>query len=472
MSFPSTDAITIRQMRYDGLWHWRVPDVIAWLPIILQMSVLLFFIGILDLLWPLQHVLASIVTAAVGLVVFGALFMAIAPVIQTVRAFHHFNKGADPDIYVALCPYRSPFSWVILRLVMFIDPVLSWQQRIWTSWGDFDIFFHEKSKREIRGAPTHNAKGLARAVTWAMNNLSPELNQDILQDIYHSFSFVDSRTSCAVLSDWAEMTGEIKNVAATFEDARRSGMRQAQYDLLLERLLRKCSPVLDNRRLPLELQVRCLNTFGEHEEMAEIYTEAANTCNYLCREAQGNDRPIGPTVFDSFAECVYRTADRVNLKVDALLFQVLMALLKFHNRLCRQPFTGNHVGSVLAHTIRQIPVTEDNADLCYAVLDRFKQMTDEFFLPGMDSPRTPPGLDPDSMAMLLRQLDLHAMKKWETDIRKFIGNDVSVTDGLHSFMNSFIPILEGRGLVREAGEIKSQLGACRDNQPYTYVDPI
>jgi len=166
---------------------------------------------------------------------------------------------------------------------------------------------------------------------------------------------------------------------------------------------------------------------------------------------------------------VYRTADQVYLKADALLFQVLMVLLKFHNRLCRQPFTSNHVGSILVHVIRYIPVTEDNAYLCYAILGQFKQTIDEIFLPGSNSPRTPPSL---TMVMLLRQLDLHAMKEWEADIWKFTGNDVSVTDGLFLLMENFIPILEGHGMVHEADEIKSQLGAYRENQPYTYVFPL
>jgi hypothetical protein len=276
-------------MRHDGLFHWKVPDVIAWLPIILQNSVLLFFVGILDLLWSVHEVVAAVITVVVGLVALGIFFTTIAPVIQTIRYFHHFNKQPDPNTYVAPCPYRSPVSWVLLSLLMYIDPVFVWQRHKRTSWAEFDIFFHERSKQDIQGTTTYNAKGIARALAWVMNRLSPELNEDIPRDVYHSLSSgIDKSTSGTVLLDWAEITGETKKVAASLEEARRSGMYQAQYDLLLERLLRKCSPVQANRELLLELQVRCLNTFGDKEEMVEMYAEAASNCHYYCKEAQGN----------------------------------------------------------------------------------------------------------------------------------------------------------------------------------------
>ena len=289
MSFSPADAITIRQMRYDGLWRWKVPTVIAWLPIILQTSVLLFFAGILDLLWSLHEVVAAVITAAVGLVALGIFFTTVAPVIQTIRFFHHFDKQPDPSTYVAPCAYRSPVSWVLLRILMYIDPVLFWQRHKRMSWGEFDIFFHEKSKQNIHGQRTYNPKGLARAIRWLMNKLSPELNQDIPRDVYHSLhSSIDRSVAGSVLSEWVTLTEEAKNTKATSDDAFRLGMHQARYDLLLERLLRRCSPIKDNRGVLLELQVRCLNTFEDKEAMVEVYAEAASNCHFHCKENQGN----------------------------------------------------------------------------------------------------------------------------------------------------------------------------------------
>ena len=59
----SRESIRIRQYRYEGLRKWHVPEVIMCLPILLQASLVLFFIGLLDLLWTLHPVVATVTTA-------------------------------------------------------------------------------------------------------------------------------------------------------------------------------------------------------------------------------------------------------------------------------------------------------------------------------------------------------------------------------------------------------------------------
>ncbi|KAF8907263.1 hypothetical protein CPB84DRAFT_1744647 [Gymnopilus junonius] len=44
------DAISLRQLRYEGLIAWKVPDILMSLPILLYASLILFFIGLIDLL--------------------------------------------------------------------------------------------------------------------------------------------------------------------------------------------------------------------------------------------------------------------------------------------------------------------------------------------------------------------------------------------------------------------------------------
>ncbi|KAM6495123.1 hypothetical protein JOM56_009746 [Amanita muscaria] len=146
----AVDYITIRQMRYDGLLNW--PAIAHWLPIILQTSVLLFFAGVLDLLWSVHDTVAAVITAIVGLVTVAIFFTTAAPVVQTIIHFHHFRKaGHDPQAYVAPCPYRSPLSWIVLRGVMMLYPVLYKQWFLRSSWAEFDIFSYEKSMRPSRG---------------------------------------------------------------------------------------------------------------------------------------------------------------------------------------------------------------------------------------------------------------------------------------------------------------------------------
>ena len=50
-ALPHKDAVALRQMRYEGLIQWHVPGILSILPLLLQLSLVLFFIGLLDLLW-------------------------------------------------------------------------------------------------------------------------------------------------------------------------------------------------------------------------------------------------------------------------------------------------------------------------------------------------------------------------------------------------------------------------------------
>ncbi|KAI1793333.1 hypothetical protein LXA43DRAFT_885787, partial [Ganoderma leucocontextum] len=60
-----------RVRQYESLVKWRVVEIVAFLPIIPQISLLLFLAGLLILLWTL-HALARIATRFGGLVVFTA----------------------------------------------------------------------------------------------------------------------------------------------------------------------------------------------------------------------------------------------------------------------------------------------------------------------------------------------------------------------------------------------------------------
>ncbi|KAI0705357.1 hypothetical protein C8Q76DRAFT_696881 [Earliella scabrosa] len=90
----SRESIRIRQYRYEGLRSWYVPEIILCLPILLQAALALFFVGLLDLLWTLHPIVATVVTAIVAV---SMLFAATTSLL--------------PPLY-ADCPYKSPQSWV------------------------------------------------------------------------------------------------------------------------------------------------------------------------------------------------------------------------------------------------------------------------------------------------------------------------------------------------------------------------
>ncbi|KAF8650332.1 hypothetical protein AX16_005294 [Volvariella volvacea WC 439] len=104
------EALLLRQHRYVGLTGWKVPQIISVLPVLLQLSVLLFFVGLYHFLWELDHIVAAAimpVMCIVTLVLFGT---ALAPIVQRT-----FNDGSVlPRVQ---CPYISPQAWLCYLMV-------------------------------------------------------------------------------------------------------------------------------------------------------------------------------------------------------------------------------------------------------------------------------------------------------------------------------------------------------------------
>ena len=90
--------VRFRQYRYDGLIAWRVPEIMALLPILLEFSLLLFLVGLVDFLFQLHHTVAAIATCLVATVLFFYIITTIAPT------------------FSAPCPYKSPQAWLVVRL--------------------------------------------------------------------------------------------------------------------------------------------------------------------------------------------------------------------------------------------------------------------------------------------------------------------------------------------------------------------
>lgn len=81
-----------REFRYQGLVHWKLSGMVAILPILIQLSLLLFFIGLALFLYHIDSLSSAIVVAALGI---GFLFYAITTTISVV---------------VTSSPFRSPLS--------------------------------------------------------------------------------------------------------------------------------------------------------------------------------------------------------------------------------------------------------------------------------------------------------------------------------------------------------------------------
>jgi hypothetical protein len=95
-SFPR-EAARIRQFRYTGLIRWHIPGVIAFLPVLLQLSLALFFVGMLDLLWQLDSIVAGVITVFVSMTL---AFLVVTTILPTV------SRGS---------PHRSPQALAVYQ---------------------------------------------------------------------------------------------------------------------------------------------------------------------------------------------------------------------------------------------------------------------------------------------------------------------------------------------------------------------
>jgi hypothetical protein len=89
---------TLRQLRFEGLTEWRIPQIITYLPTQLILAVFLFLVGLLCLLWELHVAVAIPTTIMVGL---STAYLLVTSVV--------------PTVYPA-CGYKSAQAWLVHRI--------------------------------------------------------------------------------------------------------------------------------------------------------------------------------------------------------------------------------------------------------------------------------------------------------------------------------------------------------------------
>ncbi|KAF9046205.1 hypothetical protein BJ165DRAFT_1345425, partial [Panaeolus papilionaceus] len=95
------ERISLRHTRYESLMHWKVPQIISALPLVLQASLIIFFAGLIDFLQSLNNTVTIIISSLVGVIITFVLFTMIAPCVSVIR-----NPVA----------YQSPQSWLFVQL--------------------------------------------------------------------------------------------------------------------------------------------------------------------------------------------------------------------------------------------------------------------------------------------------------------------------------------------------------------------
>lgn len=178
-------ALAVRQMKFDGLEVWRVGAIVTSVPLLLQLALALFLIGVSELLWNLHRTVAIAVTTAAGLTGVFYLITALAPLWQylylsissRMQGRSYFNTYAHHlpgrAFILPQCPYKSPQAWLALRIC---QPVIDWitfhdyRQRSTHrpgSWVSFDAYWTARRDRERGLAETTTS----RALLWTAHAL-------------------------------------------------------------------------------------------------------------------------------------------------------------------------------------------------------------------------------------------------------------------------------------------------------------
>lgn len=111
--------VLVRQIRFESWEAWKVEAFIWSIPVLQELAMVLFLIGVVVLVWTLDDAVAISVTVLV------AIFLAVILVITVL------------PVFVKRCPYRSPTAWACVRLV---DLVL-YTARLSSSWVSYSLHY-------------------------------------------------------------------------------------------------------------------------------------------------------------------------------------------------------------------------------------------------------------------------------------------------------------------------------------------
>ncbi|KAI0782802.1 hypothetical protein C8Q75DRAFT_490416 [Abortiporus biennis] len=132
----------IHQFRYRGLTTWRVFEIMAFLPTLLQISLILFLVGLIDFLRLVHTGVAAVISVTVGIWLFVYVSTTFLPTLV-------------PD-----CPYKSPQARLVYNLVRVLKGEQPWRIRSLSphlSWRRFDTHAVSNQVLEVESLATADA---------------------------------------------------------------------------------------------------------------------------------------------------------------------------------------------------------------------------------------------------------------------------------------------------------------------------
>ena len=133
------ETLALSQLRDESLRKWGIPVILSSLPLMLQVALMLFFAGVLDLLWSLNIIVAGIVSSVMSITVFFLMFTTFAPVYY----LHAMSRGGKRLKFGSghPCAYKSPQSWLAYRLSHFVIRRVAGKDAVlYRDWSRSDLY--------------------------------------------------------------------------------------------------------------------------------------------------------------------------------------------------------------------------------------------------------------------------------------------------------------------------------------------
>jgi len=283
LAIPARDAVRVRQLRYDNLVWFQLPQAIDDLPLLLLSALGLFFAGLLIQLWHANdHTAAICMSVIVAITSAWIIFTAIFPAI---------GNMSSSSLFI---PFRSPQSWIFFEICYDIltlcAPAFLLDLKVdvgFSTWDTLDLYFIQN---ELYSASTSTHMALQWVIqrlrntkdfeTAALACLQPSYHPPgIIEDTNQLGRYVLSTSESAVFLDLAyyEYTKE-QNKALPMSKALQHGQ--------VEMLIRSMNQAID------------LDDWSEASKVirycAEKLREDHHICsrNYLQVEGKGNMIPV------------------------------------------------------------------------------------------------------------------------------------------------------------------------------------
>ena len=132
LSGKSRQIARLRQLRLNSLQKWRVKEIVAVLPVLLQIASVLFFAGLLVLLWQLNRTVAITATCLIGTLILFSLCTIILP------------------SFTAHCSYLSPPSRAIYEITRPLKNLFNrWRAQVSNQMAEYYVAYPSYLVREL-----------------------------------------------------------------------------------------------------------------------------------------------------------------------------------------------------------------------------------------------------------------------------------------------------------------------------------